>query len=167
MRLGRAPLAILGAALLVAVAATDAGAASRRDAAVLQGLYQRSLDLSQALTEAESGGVSQLNASGDPQALDCLETLREAASEVSDQLLDVRDVASLAAGLHGARDRRQGAAATRAAAGRALDVLPAEARQVNQTAGLCLTQATVQQKARDEAKLIDDATAALQPLAGR
>jgi hypothetical protein len=151
-------------ALVLLSIATSAGAVSRRDAHALEALYQRSLDLTQSITTAEGGGVSQLNASGDPQALDCLETLREAAAEVSDQVMDVKDVAGLAATLHGARDRRLGAAATHAATARALDVLPVESRQVSQTAGLCLTQTSVQQSARDGQALITDVTAALKHL---
>jgi hypothetical protein len=151
-------------ALVLVSIATSAGAVSRRDTQALESLYKRSLDLTQSITSAEGGGVSQLNASGDPRALDCLETLREAAAEVSDQVMDVKDVADLAAGLRGARDRRRGAAATRAATARALEVLPVESRQVNQTAGLCLTQAQVQQSARDEAALITEVTAALKHL---
>jgi hypothetical protein len=154
---------IFAAALALALAAvSNAEAVTHRDAHALGDLYKRALDLSQSLTEAESGGVSQLNAGGDAQALDCLETLREASGEVADQLMDVKDVASLAAGLHGARDRRHGDAATRAAVARALEVLPVEQKQITQTAGLCLSQAVVQQKARDASLLIADATTALQ-----
>jgi hypothetical protein len=142
-----------------------AAAVTRHDARAIQALYKRSLDLTQALTDAVGGGVSQLNATGDAQTLDCLDTLREAASEVSDQLMDVQDVASLAASLRHAPDRRSGAVAARKAAVRALDVLPVEAKQINATASLCLTQTIVQQKARDGLLLIDDATPALKRLA--
>jgi hypothetical protein len=44
-------------------------------------------------------------------------------------------------------------------------VLPVEAKQINATASLCLTQTIVQQKARDGLLLIDDATPALKRLA--
>jgi len=142
-----------------------AAAVTRSDARAVQALYKRSLDLSQALTDALGGGVSQLNATGDAQTLDCLDTLREAASEVSDQLMDVQDVSALAASLHRAADRRAGAVAARKAAARALEVLPVEAKQINATASLCLTQTLVQQKARDGLQLIDDATPALKRLA--
>jgi len=152
------------ATALVAGLATPGLATTRHDARAVQGLYQRSLDLTQALTDAASAGVSQLNAGGDAQTLDCLDTLREAANDVSDQLLDVQDVATLSASLHQGRDRRLGAAATRKAAARALEVLPVEARQINQTASLCLTQVVVQQKARDGLTLINDATPVLKTL---
>jgi hypothetical protein len=138
-------------------AAPGAQAVTRRDAQAIDSLYDRSLDLTQSLTQAVGGGVAQLNATGDAQTLDCVDTLREAASEVSGQLMDVDDVAALAAGLRRAPDRRRGAAATGRAIARALGVLPAEARQVNQTAGLCLTQTLVQNKARDQLQLINDA----------
>ncbi|HTX48955.1 MAG TPA: hypothetical protein VME40_06140 [Caulobacteraceae bacterium] len=143
---------------------TPASAVTRHDARAVQALYKRSLDLTQALTDAVGGGVSQLNATGDAQTLDCLDTLREAASEVSDQLMDVQDVATLAASLRHAPDRRYGVVAARKAAARALDVLPVEAKQINATASLCLTQTLVQQKARDGLLLIDDATPALKRL---
>jgi hypothetical protein len=156
------------AALIFGAIAWSPGAqaTTHRDAQAMATLYQRSLDLTQALTDAVGGGVSQLNATGDAQSLDCLETLREAASEVSDRLMDVRDVAALSSRLHRLADRRLGSAAASAAAARALEVLPAESRQVNQTAGLCLTQAQVQQRARDELLLINDATSALERLQG-
>jgi hypothetical protein len=156
---------IASAAALVLVAG-DAQALQRPGVRALDALYQRSLDLTQSLTEAAAGGAAQLNASGDSQALDCLETLREAASEVSGQLMDVRDVASLAASLHRGADRRLGVAATRRAVAGALTVLPVERRQVTQTASLCSAQAAVGPKAADATKLIDDATAALEKLQG-
>jgi hypothetical protein len=151
----------IAAALLIAGVASDALALSRRDVASLDALYKRSRDLTQSLTEAASAGVSQLNAGGDGQALDCLESLRDAAGQVSDRLMDVRDVASLAASLHRGPDRRLGLAASRRTAASALAVLPAERRQIGQTASLCFTQTAVQQHARDALQLIDDATAAL------
>jgi hypothetical protein len=151
----------IAAALLIAGAAPGAQALSRRDVASLDALYNRSQDLTQSLTEAASAGVSQLNSGGDAQALDCLESLRDAAGQVSDQLMDVRDVASLAASLRRGPDRRLGLAATRRAAAGALAALPAERRQIGQTASLCLSQTAVQQQARDALLLINDATAAL------
>jgi hypothetical protein len=154
--------AVLALALVAAVVlAPAANALQRRDVRVLDGVYKRSLDLTQSLTEAASGGVSQVNAGGDAQALDCLETLREAANQVSDQLMDVRDVARLAASLHRGPDRKLGAAAARHAAAGALQVLPVEGRQMSATASLCPSQATVQQKAHEGLALISDATVAL------
>ncbi|HUO11666.1 MAG TPA: hypothetical protein VMU37_02825 [Caulobacteraceae bacterium] len=155
----------LAAIIVLAIAATPAAAVTRQDARALQALYKRSLDLTQELTDAVGGGVSQLNATGDAQTLDCLDTLREAAGDVSDQLMDVRDVSSLAASLRHAPERRAGRIASRKAAARALEVLPVEARQINQTASLCLTQTVVQQKARDGLTLINDATPVLRRLA--
>lgn len=156
----------VSALLLAALAFPDrAVAVTRHDARAVQALYKRSLDLTQTLTDAVGGGVSQLNATGDAQTLDCLDTLREAVAQVSNQLMDVQDVASLAAALRQAPDRRSGAAAARKSAARALDVLPVEARQINATASLCLTQTLVQQRARDGLLLINDATPALKRLA--
>src|ERR1700722_4740591 len=83
MRLGLATTA----ALLIAAAASSAEALQRRDVSRLDTLYKRSQDLSQSLTEAASAGVSQLNATGDAQTLDCLQSLQSAASQVSDQLM--------------------------------------------------------------------------------
>ncbi|HXQ09883.1 MAG TPA: hypothetical protein VN805_02670 [Caulobacteraceae bacterium] len=153
-------------ATLVCAWGCGAGAVSHNRAQALDRLYQRSLDLAEELTKTVGAGVAQLNASGDAQSLDCLETLRDAASETSDQLLDVRDVAALAAGLTLKADRRAGTAATRRSAAQALSVLPAEARQVSRTADLCRSQADVQQRAKAELALIDDATAALTQLTG-
>jgi hypothetical protein len=162
----RLKLAIV-AALLIAGTAPSAQAMSRRDVRSLDALYKRSQDLGQSLTEAASAGANQLSAGGDAAALDCLESLRDAAGQVSDQLMDVRDVASLAASLHRGPDRRLGLAATRRAASGALAVLPAERRQISQTASLCLSQTAVQQQARDALLLINDAAAELGKLGAR
>jgi hypothetical protein len=162
---GRNLARALSAAAALAIAASGpAGATGRGQARALDGLYQRSLASTQDLTNAVGAAVAQLNAGGDAQALDCLETLRDAASETTGQLLDVRDVASLSASLKTKADRRLGTAAVRRAAGRALAVLPAEAAQVSQTAQLCPAQAVVQAKAKGELDLIGDATAALDRL---
>ena len=162
----RLKLAIV-AALLIAGLAPSAQAMSRRDVRSLDALYKRSQDLSQSLTEGASAGAAQFNAGGDAAALDCLESLRDAAGQVSDQLMDARDVASLAASLHRGPDRRLGLAAARRSAAGALAVLPAVRRQIEQTASLCLTQTAVQQHARDALLLIDEATAALGKLGAR
>jgi hypothetical protein len=153
-------------AALVCTWGCGAGAVSHNRAQALDLLYQRSLDLTEGLTKAVGAGVAQLSASGDAQSLDCLETLRDAASETSDQLLDVRDVAALAAALTFKADRRTGTAAMRRSAAQALSVLPAEARQVSQTAALCQSQAGVQEQAKAELALIEDATAALTKVMG-
>jgi hypothetical protein len=164
--MGKALRAITGGvvATLVAAWGCGAGAVSHDRAQALDLLYQRSLDLTEDLTNAVGAGVAQLNASGDAQSLDCLESLRDAASETSDQLLDVRDVAALAASLKLKADRSAGTAATRRSSAQALSVLPAEARQVSQTAALCQSQAGVQAKA--ERELIEDATALLTKVNG-
>jgi hypothetical protein len=158
----------LSARLLLAVLATATAPAAqalhRGDVRTLDGLYGRSQTLTQSLSEAASGAASQLNAGGDAAALDCLETLREAANQVSDQLMDVRDVAHLAVSLHKGPDRKLGAAAARRAAAGALVVLPAEARQITATASLCPQQAAVQQQAQAGLQLITDATAALKAI---
>ena len=88
-------------------------------------------------------------------------------AQVSDQLMDVRDVASLAASLQRGPDRRRGAAATRRAAASAVTVLDVEGKQVSRPASLCGSQANVQQFAKDELQLIDDAAAALKALQRR
>jgi len=155
---------VLAAALATALAAPAAQALRRSDVRALDGLYTRSQTLAQSLTEAASGGVSQVNAGGDAAALDCLETLREAANQVSDQLMDVRDVGHLAVSLHQGADRKLGAAATRRAAAGALVVLPVEARQITATAALCPQQAVVQQQAGAGLQLISEATTALKAI---
>jgi hypothetical protein len=153
----------LGAALALAVA-PEASALQQRDAKAVDALYQRSADLTQQVTAAAATAASQLNSGGDAAALDCLEPLRDAASQVSDQLMDVRDVTSLAASLHRGTDRRRGAAAAHRAAASALAVLDVEGKQVSRTASLCAAQASVQPVAKAELQLIDDATAALKKL---
>jgi hypothetical protein len=150
----------LGAALALG-AAPDALALQKRDAKAIDALYQRSLDLTQQVTAAAAGASAQLSGGGGEAALDCLEPLRDAAGQVSDQLMDVRDVASLAASLQRGPDRRRGAAATRRAATSALAVLDVEGKQVSRTASLCASQAGVQALAKDESQLIDDATVTL------
>lgn len=154
------------AAVLVVTAAAAGGAQAvqHRDVRALDSLLKRAQDQTSALTFAESGGVAQASAGGDAQALDCLETLREASNQVADQLQDVDDVAAEAASLHRLDDRRLGSAATARSVARALEILPVEAKQANQTAGLCLAQTDIQVKAKDEVQLIDDATAALERL---
>jgi hypothetical protein len=161
-----APGFALGAALALA-AAPEALALQKRDAKAVDALYQRSLDLTQQVTAAAANASAQLSGGGGEAALDCLEPLRDAAAQVSDQLIDVRDVASLAASLQRGPDRRRGAAATRRAAASALAVLEVEGKQVSRTASLCASQPGVQQLAKDELQLIDDATAALKQLQGR
>ena len=153
----------LGAALALA-AGPEALALQKRDAKVIDALYQRSLDVTQQVTAAAAGASAQLSGGGGEAALDCLEPLRDAAAQVSDQLMDVRDVASLAASLQRGHDRRRGAAATRHAATSALAVLDVEGKQVSRTASLCASQASVQSLAKDELQLIDDAAAALKAL---
>ena len=133
----------------------------------IDALYQRSLDLTQQVTAAAAGASAQLSGGGGEAALDCLEPLRDAAGQVSDQLMDVRDVASLAASLQRGPDRRRGAAATHRAATSALAVLDVEGKQVSRTASLCASQASVQSLAKDELQLIDDAAAALKALQRR
>jgi hypothetical protein len=54
----------------------------------------------------------------------------------------------------------------RRSAAQALSVLPAEARQVSQTAALCQSQAGVQEQAKAELALIEEATAALTKVMG-
>jgi hypothetical protein len=165
MRGGRSAVTLaLAAALATTIAAPAAQALHRSDVRALDGLYSRSQSLTQSLTQAASGGVSQVNAGGDAAALDCLETLSEAANQVSDQLMDVRDVGHLAVSLHKGPDRKLGAAATRRAAAGALVVLPVEARQITATASLCPQQATVQQQAQAGLQLITDATTALKAI---
>jgi hypothetical protein len=156
----------IGAALALA-AAPHALALQKRDAKAVDALYQRSLGLAQQVTAAAAGASAQLSGAGGEAALDCLEPLRDAASQVSDQLMDVRDVASLAASLQRGPDRRRGAAASRRAAASALAVLTVEGEQVSRTASLCALQAGVQPLAKDELQLIDDAAAALKKLQGR
>jgi len=156
----------LGAALALAVA-PDALALQKRDAKAVDALYQRSLDLTQQVTAAAAGASAQLSGGGGEAALDCLEPLRDAAAQVSDQLMDMRDLASLAASLQRGPDRRRGAAATHRAATSALAVLDVEGKQVSRTASLCGSQASVQPLAKDELQLIDDATAALKLLQRR
>jgi hypothetical protein len=150
------------AAALVAAAAAAGGAQAvqHRDVRTLDDLLKRAQDQTSALTAA----VSQASAGGDAQALDCLETLREASNQVTDQLQDVDDVAAEAASLHRLDDRRFGSAATGRAVARALTILPVETKQANQTAGLCLAQADVQARAKDLTQLIEDVTAALEQL---
>jgi hypothetical protein len=153
--------AILAATAFAVAAGGPAGATGRSQARALSALYLRSQASAQSLTDAVGAAAAQLNAGGDAQALDCLETLRDAASETTGQLLDVRDVASLAASLKTKADRQLGTGAVRRAAARALAVLPAESAQVSQTAQLCAAQAVVQAKAKAELELIGDATAVL------
>lgn len=151
---------------LATLAATGAQAVQHRDVRTLDILLKRAQDETQNLTSAESSGVAQAKAGG-AQGLDCLETLREAANQVADQLQDVDDVAGEAASLRRLDDRRLGSAAAARAAARALEVLPVEAKQANQTAGLCLGQPQIQGKAGDLTRLVDDANAALQRLAAK
>jgi hypothetical protein len=157
-----------GVALAAWVAtAPGAQAVQLPDVQAVQALYKRSSDLTQALTQAIGGGASQLGATGDPQALDCAETLREASNQVSDQLMDLVDVTTIAANMHGGQDRRFAASMTRKAAARAQGILAVESRQVNQTAALCLTQAPVQTMAHDQIQFINDASAELGRLKAR
>ena len=144
--------------------APDALALQKRDAKAIDALYQRSTDLAQQITSAAATAAAQLSGGGDSAALDCLEPLRDAAGQVSDQLMDVRDVTSLAASLHRGADRRRGSAASHRAAARALTVLDVEGKQVSHTASLCVAQASVQPLAKDALQLIDDATVALNKL---
>ena len=153
----------LGAAIVLALA-PDAMALRKRDATAIDALYQRSADLTQQATSAAASAAAQLSSGGDATTLDCLEPLRDAASQVSDQLLDVRDVTSLATGLHRGADRHRGAAAAHRAAASALTVLDVEGKQVSRTASLCAAQASVQPLAKAELQLIDDATTALKKL---
>lgn len=153
----------VGLAIWLAIA-PDAVALSRRDAKAIDALYQRSADLTQRATSAAASAATQLNNGGDATALDCLEPLRDAASQVSDRLLDVRDVARLAASLQRGADRRRGAAAAHRAAVSALAVLDVEGKQVSRTASLCAAQASVQPLATHQLQLIADATAALKKL---
>ncbi|HXQ47503.1 MAG TPA: hypothetical protein VN806_12855 [Caulobacteraceae bacterium] len=157
----RAFAGAITAAALAVIAGGPAGATGRGQARALDALYERSLESTQDLTTAVGAAVAQLNAGGDAQSLDCLETLRDAASETTGQLLDVRDVADLSATLMAKADRRLGTAAVHRAASRALAVLPAEAAQVSQTAQLCAGQAAVQAKANSELQLIGETTSAL------
>jgi hypothetical protein len=163
---GHAAGAVLAACGILGLGCGAASAATvqARDVKALDALHKRSFDLTQALTESEGGGVTQLNATGDPQTLDCIETLREASNQVTDQLMDVDDVAAVARRMKHPTDRGIAAAHTARAVGRALNILPVEARQVNQTAGLCLTQSGVQDKAREQLQLINDAIGQLQAL---
>jgi hypothetical protein len=166
MRVRRVTGAVLAICALAGLGGATASAANvqARDVKALDALYTRAFDLTQALTESEGGGVSQLNTTGDAQTLDCIETLREASNQVTDQLMDVDDVAALARRMKQPADRKAAAAQTAKSVTRALDILPVEARQVNQTAGLCLTQPLVQDKSRDQLQLINDAIARLQAL---
>ena len=151
----------LGAAL---ASAPNATALQKQDAKTIDALYQRSADLTQKITSAAATAAAQLSGGGDAAALDCLEPLRDAASQVSDQLMDVRDVTSLAASLHRGVDRRRGSAASHRAAASALTVLDVEGKQVSRTASLCAAQTSVQPLAKDALQLIDDATVALKQL---
>ena len=151
----------LGAAL---ASAQDATALQKRDAKAIDALYQRSADLTQQITSAAATAAAQLSGGGDSAALDCLEQLRDAATQVSDQLMDVRDVTSLAVSLRRGADRRRGAAATHRAATSALTVLDVEGKQVSRTASLCAAQTGVQPLAKDALQLIDEATVALKKL---
>jgi|HubBroStandDraft_1064217.scaffolds.fasta_scaffold199409_2 hypothetical protein len=149
-----------GAALAI-LAAGQAQALQRADVHALDALLQRALDLSQSLTEAAG---AQLKTGGESADLACLETLRDAAGQVSDQLKDVRDVTDLATRLRGPVDRWRGIASVRRAAAGALAVLPIEARQTDQTAKLCGPDAGARAKLLDA--LIGDATTELTQLRG-
>ncbi len=153
----------LGAAMALAVA-PNATALQKRDAKAIDALYQRSADLTQQVTSAAATAAARLSGGGDAAALDCLEPLRDAASQVSDQLMDVRDVTSLAASLHRDADRRRGAAAVRRSVAGALTVLEVEGKQVSRTASLCAAQTSVQPLAKAALQLIDDASAQLKKL---
>lgn len=147
--------------------ALDARAVNSGEADTIFAINLRSSRLTRDITEAQQGAVSHLLANGDTQSLDCLDTLREASSEVSDSLNGVSDLANVASMMRDPADRKYAASVRDAEVDGAVGVLAIERREINRTAGVCPDHALVQSKARDLIQLIDDALTQLGALRGQ
>lgn len=128
----------------------------------LVAMNQRSLRVAMDINESIQGALPGAMQAGDSQTVECLGSLRDTAMQVSDQIGDVSDLATVASAMLDPGDAKRAALIRDVSAEGALRILSVDRREVNQTAGECPNQALVQYKARDLIQLIDDATTMLQ-----